>query len=46
MKLYHINFTEEERDELVCFTTTGRHAARKVMHARILLKADEGLKDE
>ena len=46
MKLYHINLTEEEREELVRLTTTGRHAARKVMHARILLKADEGLKDE
>lgn len=46
MKLYHIHLTEEEREELVRFTTTGRHAARKVMHARILLKADEGLMDE
>jgi transposase len=46
MKLYHINLTEEERKELVHFTTTGRHAARKVMHARILLKAHEGLRDE
>lgn len=46
MKLYHINLTEKERKELVRFTTTGRHAARKVMHARILLKADENLKDE
>jgi transposase len=46
MKLYHINLTEEEREELVRLTTTGRHAARKVMRARILLKADEGLKDK
>lgn len=46
MKRYHINLTEEVREELVHLTTTGRHAARKVMHARILLKADEGLKDE
>ena len=46
MKLYHINLTEEERQELIRLTTTGRHAARKVLHARILLKADEGLKDE
>lgn len=46
MKLYHINLTEEEREELIRLTTTGRHAARKVMHARILLKANEGLKDE
>ena len=46
MKLYHINLTEEEREELVRLTTTGRHAAQKVVHAKILLKADEGLKDE
>jgi transposase len=46
MKLYHINLTNEEREELVRLTTTGRHAARKVMRARILLKADEGLKDK
>jgi transposase len=45
MKLYCINLTGEEREELLRFTTTGRHAARKVMHARILLKAHEGLKD-
>ena len=46
MKLYIINLTEEEREELTSLTTTGRHAARKVLHARILLKADEGLIDE
>ena len=46
MKLYHINLTEEEREELVRFTTSGRHAARKLMHARILLKADEDLQDD
>ena len=45
MKLSYINLTGEEREELLRFTTTGRHAARKVMHARILLKSHEGLKD-
>ena len=45
-KKYVVRLTEEEREELVCFATTGRHAARKVIHARILLKAHEGLKDE
>jgi transposase len=45
MKLYHINLTEEERKELIRLTTAGRHAAKKVMRARILLKADAGLKD-
>jgi transposase len=46
MKFYTINLTDREREELIRLTTTGRHAARKVMHARILLKADERLKDE
>ena len=46
MKLYHINLTEQEREELIRLTTTGRHAAPKVMHAKILLKADESLLDE
>ena len=46
MKQYIINLTENEREELIRLTTTGRHDARKVMHARILLKATEGLIDE
>ena len=46
MKLYNINLTEEEQEELLRLTTTGRHAALKVMRARILLKADEGVIDE
>lgn len=46
MKLYKINLTEEEREGLTELTRTGRHAARKVLHAGILLKADEGLIDE
>ena len=46
MKLYVINLTKEEREELRRLTTTGRHCALKVLHARILLKADECLVDE
>ena len=46
MKHYIINLTKEEREELILLTTTGRHAARKVIYARILLKTDEGLIDE
>lgn len=45
MKLYIINLTEEERDELTQLATSGRHAARKILHAKILLKADAGLAD-
>jgi len=46
MKQYIINLTEEEREELICLTTTGRHSAQKMLHARILLKTDEDLVDE
>jgi hypothetical protein len=45
MKHYIINLTEEERKELTRLTTGGRQAARKILHAKILLKADEGLAD-
>jgi transposase len=45
MKRYLVELTEEERAELLRLTTTGRVLARKVTHARILLKADEGLTD-
>lgn len=45
MKRYTINLSDEEREELTRLTTTGRHAAGKMLHAKILLKADEGLTD-
>jgi transposase len=45
MKRYTINLSDEEREKLTRLTTTGRHAARKMLHARTLLKADEGLTD-
>ena len=46
MKVYNVNLTEEERKDLTSVTTTGRQAARRMLHARILLKADNGLIDE
>ena len=46
MKRYIINLTKLEREELEQLTTAGRHAARKILHAWILLKADVGFKDE
>lgn len=46
VKQYIINLTEEERGELIRLTTTGRHSALKMLHARILLKTDEGLVDD
>jgi transposase len=45
MKRYIINLSKDERQELTRLTTSGRHAARKIVHAKILLKADEDLTD-
>lgn len=39
-KKYIVSLTPEERQELEKLTTTGKTAAYKVNHARILLKAD------
>jgi transposase len=45
-KLYRVNLTPEERQELLEMTSKGRINARKMKRAQVLLKADEGLKDE
>lgn len=39
-KKYNVALTAEERQYLEQFTTTGKHAAYQINHARILLKAD------
>jgi transposase len=41
MKKYRVTLTEAERDELGQLIRKGKAAARKLLHARILLKADE-----
>ena len=41
-KKYIVRLTEAERAELDALVKTGRAAARKRLHAQILLKADEG----
>ena len=41
VKKYHVTLTPEERAELEAMVATGKAAARKVTHSRILLKADE-----
>ena len=48
MKKYRVTLTEEERQSLEHLIRRGRGAARKLLHARILLKADEvvGWSDE
>lgn len=40
VKKYIVTLTEEEGQYLEQFTTTGKHAAYQINHARILLKAD------
>jgi transposase len=45
-KLYVIDLTDEEREELIELTGKGKASARKLTRARILLKADEGWKDK
>jgi len=40
-KKYHVTLTPEERCELEQMISAGKGAARKLTHARILLKADE-----
>jgi transposase len=41
-KRYRVTLTSEERQQLQQRLTAGRAAARSLMHARVLLKADEG----
>lgn len=41
-KRYRVTLTAEERQQLHQRLTAGRAAARSLLHARVLLKADEG----
>jgi transposase len=45
-KHYHVHLTAAERHELEQMVRRGKHSARELTRARILLKADEGLRDE
>lgn len=40
MKKYQVTLTDEERQQLADLIATGKAAAQKLIHARILLKAD------
>ena len=42
MAKFQVTLTQDERDELQSMVKTGKAAARKINHARILLLADEG----
>ncbi len=48
MKKYKVTLSEQERQELGQLISKGKGAARKLLHARILLKADSqvGWKDQ
>src|SRR5687768_5241051 len=41
MKKYRVTLTAEERESLVALIAMGKTAAKKLTHARILLKADQ-----
>jgi transposase len=41
MKKYRVTLTAEERESLVALIAVGKAAAKKLTHARILLKADQ-----
>ena len=41
MKRYKVTLTEQEREELEQLIRKGKSAAQKLVHARILLKADK-----
>ena len=43
---YIVDLTQDEREQLLQLLGKGKHSARKLTRARILLKADEGLNDE
>ena len=43
MKRYIVTLTEQEREDLSQLVNKGRSAARKLLHARILLKADSAV---
>jgi DNA-binding NarL/FixJ family response regulator len=45
-KKYIIDLTADEREHLLQLIGHGKHSSRKVMRARILIKADEGLTDK
>lgn len=45
-KKFCVELSEEERAYLIDLTTKGTCSARKITRARILLKADEGLRGE
>src|SRR3954471_20236332 len=46
MDKYRVSLTKEEREDLLQMVSRGKTAARKLIHARILLLADDALGKE
>jgi transposase len=46
IKKYIVTLTDAERQDLRALISRGKGAARRLIHARILLKADQGLPDQ
>ena len=42
MSTYKVTLTQEERDQLSGITRSGKHPAKKILHALILLNVDRG----
>ncbi len=42
VKRYRVTLEPAERERLVAMLTSGRHAARKLLHAQVLLSSDSG----
>ena len=40
VKKYVVTLSDEERDQLIAMINKGKHPARQILKARILLKAD------
>ena len=45
-KLYRVDLTQSEREQLLDIARKGKTSARKVKRSLILCKADEGLTDQ
>ena len=43
---YRVALSQDERDELIALLSAGKHAARKLKRAQILLAVDAGISDE
>jgi transposase len=45
-KRYIIKLSKSEKQDLRCMISSGKHSAKKLLKARVLLKADEGWTDQ